>query len=79
MARRRLRSWLNNNCEIVSEPERDEQFCHHKHRTQEKVRRVVQKCRLTTFEYLMTDNLHTNTDDNEHDRNYPNGGNAHVA
>ena len=49
---------VNNNCEIVSEPERDEQFCHHKHRTQEKVRRVVQKCRLTTFEYLMTDNLH---------------------
>src|SRR5258708_12050225 len=77
--RRRLRSLLNNNCEIVSEAERDEQFRHHKHRAQEKVRWIVQKCRLTTFEYLMPDNLHSDADDNQYNRNYPNGGNAHMA
>src|SRR6266851_2659419 len=78
-ARRRLRSLLNNNCKIVSEAERDEQFRHHKHRAQEEVRWIVQKCRLTTFEYLMPDNLHSDADDNQYNRNYQNGGNAHMA
>ena len=46
VVRRPLRNRLDNRGDIVPEAERDEQFRHHEHRSEQQVRRIVHQRRL---------------------------------
>src|SRR5258708_11899217 len=56
---------LDNNGEVVPKAKCNEQFRHHKHRTEQQVGGIVHKRRLSTFEYPMADDLRCDPDHNQ--------------
>ena len=74
-----MRTLLDNARKVVPKAQRDKQFSHHEHRSEQQVSGVIDQRGLPTFEQPVPDDLRCDSDDNEYRRKRPHGERGHLA